>query len=95
MTERPKPLTERQFDILAVVDRYNYQNGFPPSSREIGEITGISSTSVVDYNLDKLINYGYASREPKLSRTTRALVSPMEVDLKFRLTEENLPKSRK
>jgi repressor LexA len=45
--------------------------GYPPSIREIGEATGISSTSVVTYYLKQLEEWGYIERDAKFSRALR------------------------
>ncbi len=51
--------------------------GRPPTIREIGSAVNISSTSVVNYNLNKLEERGYVEREAEVSRglklTDRAL----------------------
>ncbi|MBZ0276524.1 MAG: hypothetical protein K8I60_10285 [Anaerolineae bacterium] len=55
-------LSERQRNILRYMDKYVEEHGFPPTIREIGEATGINSTSVVNYNLNKLVDVGYLDR---------------------------------
>jgi repressor LexA len=66
-----KRLSERQQKILAFLSDYLQDNGYPPSIREIGAAAGISSTSVVSYNLRRLEERGYLSREPDVSRGLR------------------------
>lgn len=61
-------LSEKQRRILQFTRDYLNKNGYPPSMREIGAATGISSTSVVSYNLDRLEEAGYISRSPDVSR---------------------------
>ena len=56
--KRAKGLSERQIKILEVLERFNTQNGYPPSIREICDMTSISSTSVVNYYLDQLEKMG-------------------------------------
>ena len=51
MAKRRKGLSERHKKILEVLERYQAESGYPPSIREIGKQTGISSTSVVNYYL--------------------------------------------
>jgi repressor LexA len=53
------------------IRKYLGENGFPPSIREIGKAVGISSTSVVNYNLRRLEERGYLSREKEVSRGLR------------------------
>ncbi|MEZ4633397.1 MAG: hypothetical protein R2856_00170 [Caldilineaceae bacterium] len=46
-------LSDRQKHILNSSSSFDEKN-FPPSIREIGQAVGITSTSVVKYNLNKL-----------------------------------------
>jgi repressor LexA len=61
-------LSERQRRILEFLGEYIEDNGYPPSIREIGAAAGITSTSVVSYNLRRMEEAGYISREPEVSR---------------------------
>jgi repressor LexA len=61
-------LSERQRKILAFVRQYTDEMGYPPSIRDICRGCGISSTSVVDYNLALLEREGYLRRDPEVSR---------------------------
>ncbi|HEY72070.1 MAG: repressor LexA [Chloroflexi bacterium] len=61
-------LSERQQNILEFLAEYVEENGYPPSIREIGVAADISSTSVVSYNLERLQERGYVSREREVSR---------------------------
>lgn len=61
-------LSERQRKILSFIVDYTESHGFPPSIREIGEKVNITSTSVVNYNLDKLKDMELLTREPEVSR---------------------------
>jgi repressor LexA len=54
---------------------YVKERGFPPSIREIGEECGIGSTSVVNYNLNKLVDAGYIVRSGKVSRGLRIVAA--------------------
>jgi repressor LexA len=71
MAKRRKGLSERHKKILDVLQRYQDENGYPPSIREIGKQTGISSTSVVNYYLNQLEEEGYIERDRKISRGVR------------------------
>ncbi|MGD8793931.1 MAG: transcriptional repressor LexA [Anaerolineae bacterium] len=66
-----KDLSERQKNILDFLQAFMRENRFPPTIREIGEKVGISSTSVVKYNLDALESKGYIERDPEISRGIR------------------------
>lgn len=74
--QRKQGLSERQIKILEVLDRFQVKNGYPPSIREICEQTAISSTSVVNYYLDRLEEMGYIERDGRVSRGIR-LVKPL------------------
>lgn len=66
-------LSNRQKHILIFMDQYITENGFPPTIREIGEATGINSTSVVNYNLNKLRDRHFLEREEAKSRGLRII----------------------
>lgn len=66
-----KQLTDRQTRMLDFIQQFSEENGYPPSIRQIGKNVGISSTSVVNYNLNRLVEEGYLSRDQKVSRGLR------------------------
>ncbi|MCB8942265.1 MAG: transcriptional repressor LexA [Ardenticatenaceae bacterium] len=68
---KEKPLSERQQNILNYIGLYVGENDRPPTIREIGAATSISSTSVVNYNLGKLEEKGLIERESDVSRGLR------------------------
>lgn len=81
-------LSKRQHHILRFVHQHSLENGFAPSIREISLATGITSTSVVNYNLERLIAWGYLVKSRGKSRalglTERGLalfeaIQPVEV----------------
>ena len=61
-------LSDRQRKVLDFIRMFSLQNGYPPSIREIGAAADISSTSVVTYNLERLEERGYISRDRDVSR---------------------------
>ena len=63
-----RKLSERQNNILKYIEEYVDERGYPPSIREIGDQVGISSTSVVDYNLKILEREGRIRRDREVSR---------------------------
>lgn len=73
MAKRRKGLSDRHKKILEILRRYQDENGYPPSIREIGKQTGISSTSVVNYYLNQLEEEGYIERDRKISRGVRLI----------------------
>jgi len=64
-------LSERQRKILEFIKSFTLANGYPPTIREIGEATDISSTSVVNYNLNALQKEDYIIRDRTVSRGIR------------------------
>ena len=64
-------LSDRQYAILVFIQDQVSANGFPPTIRQIGEACGIASTSVVNYNLNKLATSGYLTRTKGQSRGLR------------------------
>ena len=69
MTERE--LSKRQEAILEFIGEFVLENGYPPTIREIGAACDISSTSVVNYNLNKLEREGLLTRDREVSRGLR------------------------
>ena len=64
-------LSPRQQAILGFIRSHTEENGYPPSIREIGRSVGISSTSVVNYNLNVLEQRNYIERQRDISRGIR------------------------
>lgn len=69
-------LSKRQQSIMKFMHTYMEDNGYPPTIREIGEATHIKSTSVVNYNLNKLVDAGYLERSDRKSRGLR-IIAPI------------------
>lgn len=63
-----KALSERQRRILEFLHDFLEEKGYPPSIRDIARACGVSSTSVVDYNMDILEREGYLRRDREVSR---------------------------
>lgn len=68
-----KKLSDKQRHIIKYIDRFLSDKGYPPSIRDIQAGCGISSTSVVDYNLNILESRGYISRHAEVSRGIRLI----------------------
>jgi repressor LexA len=62
------PLTERQRDILMMINDHVNEHGYPPSVREIGDAVGLKSTSSVHAHLETLEDRGYLRRDPAKPR---------------------------
>ena len=63
-----KSLSPKQESIIEFIHDFLRDNGYPPSIRDIAAQCGISSTSVVAYNLNKLEQAGYIRRHTDISR---------------------------
>ncbi len=61
-------LSDRQKALLKFIEKRVKESGYPPTVREIGEAVKINSTSVVNYNLNKLVKEGLITRSKKISR---------------------------
>ena len=61
-------LNQRAREILAFVQRFTRERGFPPTIREIGGAFRISSTNGVRYYLNLLEKAGHLKRSGKISR---------------------------
>jgi repressor LexA len=66
-------LSERQKNILVFIEKFLRDEGYPPTIREIGEACDIASTSVVNYNLNKLVENEWLERTKEKSRGIRLL----------------------
>ena len=63
-----KTLSTKQQSILRFIRDFIREHDYPPSIRDIQEACGISSTSVVDYNLKALERLGHIRRDREVSR---------------------------
>jgi repressor LexA len=69
-------LTDRQRDILNVIEASMLDRGYPPSVREIGEKVGLTSPSSVHAHLNTLERYGYLRRDPTKPRAMEVRYDP-------------------
>lgn len=61
-------LSPKQQQIIDFIHHFWDERGYPPTVRDIVSGCGISSTSVVDYNLKSLERQGYFRRHSRVSR---------------------------
>lgn len=71
-----KQLSRRQQDILGFIESFTDDRSYPPTIREIQEGLGISSTSVVDYNLKVLEQRNLIHRNRNISRGIEVIGRP-------------------
>jgi repressor LexA len=69
MAKKSDGLSKRHELILKFLAKFQDENGYSPSIREIGESIDVTSTSLVDYYLKQLEEKGYISREQHISRS--------------------------
>jgi repressor LexA len=61
-------LTDRQRQILHVIEQAMQDRGYPPSVREIGEAVGLNSPATVHTHLKTLQDMGFIRRDPSKPR---------------------------
>src|SRR5258706_4520790 len=66
-------LTERQAEILGILQEYLAENGRPPSRPELAKLLGISSTNGVFKHLEALARKGAIELVPNAARGIRIL----------------------
>jgi len=75
-----KSLSPKQERIINIVTTFLHDKGYPPTIRDIAAGCGISSTSVVAYNLNKLEQAGYIRRHSDISRGIKSLTPQQKGD---------------
>lgn len=74
-------LSRRQGQILDAIRASLREKGWPPSIREIGDATGLSSSSTVHSHLRNLERWGYIKRNPSQPRSIQLVEQgPSRVD---------------
>jgi repressor LexA len=69
-------LTDRQRQILEVIEEHLREHGYPPSVREIGEAVGLTSPSTVHAHLATLQKNGFLRRDPTKPRAIEVRYDP-------------------
>lgn len=87
-----KKLSKRQQNIMKFMHHYMEDQGYPPTIREIGEACDINSTSVVNYNLNKLVSAGYLERTKQVSRGLQIIAPIPGVTSKKRVRRDDVTK---
>jgi repressor LexA len=68
-----KKNSNKQQEILDYVNKCVYENGYPPSVREICSAVGFKSTSTVHAYLEKLIDNGLLQKDPTKPRAIKII----------------------
>lgn len=66
-------LSNRQRTILAFIEEFLEENGYPPTYEEIRASLGFSTKSLVNHHLEVLEATGYLSRVPNTPRSIRLM----------------------
>lgn len=66
---KASPLTKSQIAILDFLQTFLAEHKYSPSIREIMAAVGVDSTSVMNYQLRKLVLSGYITFTPRIART--------------------------
>ena len=74
-------LSPRQDRMLSFIRQFFADHSRPPTIREIGRAVGISSTSVVNYNLNILQDKGYIRRDREVSRGVKLVEREMAAQI--------------
>ena len=69
-------LTDRQRQILEMIDQSMRERGYPPSVREIGTAVGLTSPSTVHTHLATLQRLGFLKRDPTKPRAIEVRYDP-------------------
>ncbi len=67
----PRPISQRQRNILSFIKQHIDSQGYPPTVREIGEAVSLSSSSTVHAHLKALEEKGMIQREAVLTRAIK------------------------
>lgn len=73
-TRRRTTLSDKQREILGVIQSSVARRGYPPSMREIAEAVGLASLSSVSHQLGQLELSGYLRRDPNRPRALEVLI---------------------
>lgn len=66
-------MTEKQHEILVMINEYIEKEGIPPTIREICDISGLSSTSTVHGHIKMLQKEGYITMRNGSPRSMRVI----------------------
>jgi repressor LexA len=67
-------MTDRHAQVIEFIRSYVAENGYPPTTREIGDGVGLSSTASVHNCLKQMESLGYIKVKPNSVRAITILV---------------------
>ena len=71
-----RELTTRERSILDYIRKKTWEDGFPPTVREICTAVGLRSTSTVHGYLSRLSDLGMIKKDPSSSRAIEVINDP-------------------
>jgi repressor LexA len=74
-------LSTRQQNILSFISKFQFENGYPPTVREIAEAVGLASSSTAHGHLERLEKKGLIRRDPTKPRTIELVKTAEEKDI--------------
>lgn len=77
--DRSRRLSQRQQRMMDFIYEFWTANSYAPTIAEIGNGCGIASTSVTNYNLNKLQKFDLIKRDDYISRSIR----PANIKISF------------
>ncbi len=89
-TRRRTTLSDKQREILGVIQASVARRGYPPSMREIAEAVGLASLSSVSHQLGQLELSGYLRRDPNRPRALEVLID-LEPDPSHAVDSDAIP----
>lgn len=67
-------LTPKQEVVLTALKKYIAKKGYPPTVRELCDMTNLNSTATVQVHLDNLQSKGYINKDKEKNRTIELLI---------------------
>jgi DNA-binding IclR family transcriptional regulator len=71
------PIQQKLDQVIAFIQRYNAQKGFPPSLQDIANGCNLSRSTAFDYRR-RLVEQGRLSYRPRRARSLRVLDDPQK-----------------
>ena len=83
----------KQMEILDFIERFQEENGYSPTVREIGAAVGLSSPSSVHNHIKSLTEKGLLQRDEKKSRVMRVANETVREPKKSAASAQSAPKA--
>ena len=70
---KKEELTDRQCEVLKNIISFQDEHGYPPTVRELCEMSGVRSTSTISLHMNRLKELGYITWISTMPRTIQVL----------------------